>query len=135
LQRKGDNLKKGTLSNNTTGFIHKKLLINLKTKAQRSGTWYRLLRRIDRVLFNLTIRVLDSIRSKKLAKSILEITTKLENGLKSNFSKRLVEIGLPLAQKIGATAHKIGNPSASEWSLDKSFSRFLAVMFVNAKHD
>jgi hypothetical protein len=128
-------LKKIELNNSITGFLNKKILIDLKTKAQRSGVWYKQLTRIDRVLFDLTIRVLDSIKSIKLAKSLLAITRKLENGLKSDFSIRLGEIGFPLAQKISATAQKIGNRSANEWSLDKSFSQFLAVMYVNTTHD
>lgn len=113
--------------------LNKKQLINLKTKAMRSGAWFKALQRIDRVLFNLTIRVVDNIRSTKLAKSILALTRKLEKGLKGSFSRRLVEIGLPLSQKIIVTAQKLGNLSANEWSLDLSFSRFLAVMYVNAK--
>jgi len=51
-------------------FINKKQLVNLKTKAMRSGAWFKALQRIDRVLFDLTIRVVDNIRSSTLAKSI-----------------------------------------------------------------
>ena len=51
-------------------FLDKKQLVNLKTKAMRSGAWFKALQRIDRVLFDLTIRVVDNIRSAKLVKSI-----------------------------------------------------------------
>ena len=88
--------------------------MNLKTKAMRSGAWFKALQRIDRVLFDLTIRVVDNIRSAKLAKSMLVLTRKLEDAIKSSFSNRLREIGLPLAQKISFTAQKLGNISASE---------------------
>ena len=88
--------------------------MNLKTKAMRSGAWFKALQRIDRVLFDLTIRVVDNIRSAKLAKSILVLTRKLEDAMKSSFSIRLREIGLPLAQKISFTAQKLGNISAGE---------------------
>jgi hypothetical protein len=36
-------------------FLDKKLLVNLKTKAMRSGVWFKALQRIDRVLFDLTM--------------------------------------------------------------------------------
>ena len=55
----------------------------------RSGAWFKALQRIDRVLFDLTIRVVDNIRSAKLAKSITVLTRKLEDAMKSSFSSRL----------------------------------------------
>ena len=114
-------------------FLDKKRLVNLKTKAVRSGAWFKVLTRIDRVLFDLTIRVVDNIRSARLAKSILTIARKLEDAMKSSFSSRLKEIGLLLVQKISFTAQKLGNISASGWVLDSSFADFLAVMHLNAK--
>jgi hypothetical protein len=114
-------------------FLDKKRLVNLKTKAMRSGIWFKALRRIDRVLFDLTIRVVDNIRSAKLAKGILMVARKLEDAMKSSFSSRLREIGLLLVQKISLLAQKLGNISASDWVFDSSFADFLAVMHLNAK--
>jgi hypothetical protein len=112
-------------------FLDRKLLVNLKTKAMRSGVWFKVLQRIDRVLLDLTIRVVGNIRSAKLAKSILALARKLEDAVKSSFSSRLREIGLPLAQKISLTAQKLGNIYASGWVFDSSFAVFLAVMHIN----
>ena len=112
-------------------FLDKKQLVNLKTKAMRSGAWFKALQRIDRVLFDLTIRVVDNIRGAKLAKSIAVVTRKLEDAMKSSFSNRLKEIGLPLAQKISFAAQKLGNTSAVDWAFDSSFAIFLAVMHMN----
>ena len=120
-----------TLNCDSFPFLNKKQLMNLKTKAMRSGAWFKALQRIDRVLFDLTIRVVDNIRSTQLAKSILVLTKKLENAIKGNFSIRLREIGLPLAQKISFTAQRLGNLSASSWVFDSSFAIFLAVMHIN----
>jgi hypothetical protein len=114
-------------------FLDKKHLVNLKTKAVRSGAWFKALQRIERVLFDLTIRVVDNIRSAKLAKSIFTITRKLEDAMKSNLKSRLRKIGLILAQKISLTAGRLGNISASGWVFDSSFADFLAVMYLNAK--
>ena len=112
-------------------FLNRKQLVNLKTKAVRSGAWFKALQRIDRVLFDLTIRVVDNIRSAKLAKSMLILIRKLEAAIASNFSIRLRKIGLLLAQKISCIAQKLGNVSAGNWFLDSSFAMFLAVMRIN----
>ncbi len=124
-------MSKAALNGDVFCFLNKKQLVNLKTKAMRSGAWFKALRRIDRVLFDLTIRVVDTIRSSKLAKSLLALTRKLEDAIKSSFSSRLKEIGLPLAQKISFAAQKLGNISAISWVFDSSFAIFLAVMHVN----
>ena len=108
-----------------------KQLVNLKTKAIRSGVWFKALQRIDRVLFDLTIRVVDNIRSAKLARSMLVFTRKLEEAMESNFSIQLRKIGLPLAQKISFTAQKLGHVSAGDWIFDSSFAVFLALMHIN----
>ena len=124
-------MSKAALNGDVFCFLNKKQLVNLKTKAMRSGAWFKALQRIDRVLFDLTIRVVDNIRSAKLAKSLLVLTRKLEDAMKSSFSSRLREIGLPLAQKISFAAQKLGNISADGWAFDSSFAIFLAVMHVN----
>jgi hypothetical protein len=124
-------MSKATLNCYGFPFPNKKQLMNLKTKAMRSGAWFKALQRIDRVLFDLTIKVVDNIRSTQLAKSILGLTGKLENAMKGSFSIRLNEIGLPLAQKISFTAQRLGNLSASSWVFDSSFAIFLAVMNIN----
>lgn len=118
-----------------SGFLDKKKLINLKTIAIRSGAWFKTLRRIDRALIDLTIKVVGRIKSTRLAKSILSLTRKLEETLKINgFSGRLRELGLPLAQKISSIAQKLGNVSAVDWAFDSSFAVFLTVMhFYNDK--
>ena len=115
----------------TFPFLNKKQLINLKTKAMRSGAWFKALQRIDRMLLDLTIKVVDNVRSTQLAKSMLLITRKLENAKKGTFSIRLNEVGLPLAQKISFTAQRLGNLSASSWGFDSSFARFLGIMHIN----
>ena len=124
-------MSKDALNGTVFRFLDKKHLVNLKTKAMRSGAWFKALQRIDRVLFDLTIRVVDTIRSSKLTKSLLALTRKLDDAIKNSFSTRLKKIGLPLAQKISFTAQKLGNISAGDWVCDSSFAIFLAVMHVN----
>ncbi len=106
-------------------------LLCIKTKVLRSGVWFKVMQRIDRVLFDLTIRVIANIRSVKLAKSILSLTEKLENAVESNFLNLLYEVGLPIARKISSIALKLGKNSANGWAFDYSFIWFLAVMQIN----
>jgi len=110
---------------------NKKQLMVMKAKAMRSGAWFKVLKRIDRVLLDLTIKVIDNVRSAKLAKSVSDILGKLENAVQGA-SSRFYEAGLPLAQKISNICQKIGNPSASSWAYDSSFIKFLGVLQVNA---
>jgi hypothetical protein len=124
-------MSKTSLDCNNSSFLNKKQLMNLKTKALRSGTWFKTLQRIDKVLFDLTIKVVVNIRSSKLAKSMLMLTKKLENAMEGSFSIRLREIGLPMAQKISSSAQKLGNISAIAWTVDASFIAFLSVMEIN----
>jgi hypothetical protein len=115
------------LQNCTFSFLHKKQLIKLKLRTMRSGVWFRTLSRIDRVLFDLTIKIANNIRSTTLAKNILEITRKLESG----FSRAFIDVGFPLAQKLSFIAQKWGNPSTKSWACTVSFINFLAVMHIN----
>jgi hypothetical protein len=116
----------------TSNFIEKTQLVKLKMKAMRAGAWFRNLRRIDRVLIDLTIMVAhNSIRSPALAEGILAVITKLEVLLESNLSKITREVGFPLARKVSSIAEQWGNSSASIWRSDRSFAAFLAVLSIN----
>jgi hypothetical protein len=97
----------------------------------RAGVWFRALRRIDRVLIELTIRVADSVHSVTLARSISALVGKLEGIMESTVSRAVREVGFPLAQKLSLVTQKWGNVSAESWASDSSFVRFLAVMYIN----
>ena len=112
-------------------FLERAQLAKLKLKAMRSGVWFRALRRIDRALIDLTIKVASTVRSATLARSILALARKLEGIMESSFSRVINEVGFPLAQKISALAQKWGSTSARIWASDSSFAHFLAVMHIN----
>jgi hypothetical protein len=124
-------MPEAALQNSAFSFLDKTQLIKLKLKAMRSGVWFRALRRIDRVLFDLTIKVTRSIRSSILANSILSITRKLEALLESRFVRAIREIGFSLAHKLSLFAQKWGIKTAKEWANDFGFVRYLAVMKLN----
>ena len=116
----------------TSYFIDKAQLVKLKLKAMRFGVWFKALRRIDRVLIDLTIKVARyTVRSVALVKSIRAVMEKLEGLLESGLSRVIREVGFPLAQKVSSLAQKWGNTSANEWSSDSSFVSFLVVLSIN----
>ena len=115
----------------TFSFFDRIQLIKLKLKAMRSGVWFKALRRIDRVLIDLTIKVVGNVRSVTLAKSILALTRKLEGIMESRLSRALREVGFPLAQKLSLLSQKWGNRSASQWAEDPGFARYLAITQMN----
>ena len=119
------------LQNSTFGFLNRAQLVKLKLKAMRSGVWFRALPRIDRALFDLTIKVASIVRSVTLAKNLLEVMRKLEGIMESRLSRILREVGFPLAQKLSLVAQKLGNTSAKSWAYDSSFANFLAIMHIN----
>jgi hypothetical protein len=106
-------------------------LLKLKVKAMRSGVWFRALRRIDRVLVDLTIKVAVNVRSAFLYRSILSITKKLEGFLDSKLVRIVREVGFSLACKFSLIAQGWGNKRALEWVNDASFAKYLAVMRLN----
>ena len=112
-------------------FLDKTQLLKLRTKAMRSGVWFKALRRIDRVLVDLTIKVAINIRSVTLAKSILTVTRKLQDLQENKFSHAARNIGFPIARNLSKLAQKWGNKKAKTWANDKSFIRYLAIMTLN----
>lgn len=112
-------------------FLDKAQLLKLRNRAMRSGVWFKALRRIDRVLVDLTIRVANSIRSVTLANSILAITRKLQELQESKFSHAASYIGSPIARNLSTLAQKWGNKRAKMWANDKNFIRYLTIMSLN----
>jgi hypothetical protein len=118
-------------SQGSFSFFDRSQLVKLKLRAMRAGVWYRALRRIDRVLVDLTISVAQGVRSCSLANCLLSVTRKLEGLLESRVSRAVREVGFPLARKLSAVAQAMGNFGALAWASDESFARYLAVMRLN----
>jgi hypothetical protein len=111
--------------------LDKTQLQKIRAKAIRSGAWFKVLSRIDRVLVDLTLRVANNIRSFTLANSILIITRKLQKLLESRISQTITDIGFPMAHRLSLFAQKWGNKRAQEWDHNLSFAQYLAVMTLN----
>jgi len=107
-------------------------LAKLKSRALRSGIWFKALRSIDRALWNLTIRVTNVVQSFRLAKALFSISLRVEEYLLKGFSCFLEDVGRPIAHKLSLFAESWGNRSARNWKSDGSFAKFLAVMHISS---
>jgi hypothetical protein len=114
-----------------SGFLERRQLLRLKKRAMRAGVWFRALRRIDRVLVDLTIRVADGVRSLTLAKNILTVVRKLGDVMENRLLRAVREAGLPVARRLASFAQKWGNRAAEHWGSDVGFARYWAALSLN----
>ena len=107
-------------------------LAKLRLRAVRSGAWFRALIRIDRVLVDLALKVVPKIQSGVLIAALTTVAKKLEAALKNKMELATEKYGFELALKAGLTAQRFGHKSSTSWAVDRSFARFLAVMYINS---
>jgi hypothetical protein len=113
------------------GALTRSKLVDMRAKAIRRGIWYRVLTRAERAYIELTIKVINVVRSHFLAKVLTSVIRKLLNAMESKVACFMREAGHPLAQKISRIAQSWGNMSGSQWMKDRCFIRYLAVMYIN----
>jgi len=106
-------------------------LVNLRVKARRRGVWFRALSRVERGLIDLSIKVVEKVRSLVLAKSLTCVVEKLLNAMESEVTRLMRTVGRQLAQKLSQIAQRWGNKSARLWAVDLGFIQYLAVMQKN----
>jgi hypothetical protein len=106
-------------------------LAEIKRKALRRRTWFKVLDGAERAIISLTIRCVERIRSPKLAKIVTAIVTKLRDAMTSQVEKLKETIGRSLAQKLAKIALAWGNLSAKLWVEDQSFIQYLVIMQIN----
>jgi hypothetical protein len=97
----------------------------------RGGLWFKALRRIDRVLVDVTVRVGKSVHSAALAMALYSVMEKLESVFENRVWNITLKIGFPLARRISLIAQNWGNDYARKWASDESFAKFLAIMHIN----
>ena len=107
------------------------VLAKLRVKALRRGVWFRVLTRVERVLLELTMKVVKRIRSLFLAKVVANIVEKLLEAMESRVVRLTREVGSALAHKLSGIAQEWGNNSAREWTTDPGFKQYLAVTYMN----
>lgn len=80
---------------------------------------------------NLTIRVVDEVKSSRLANALTVLVLRLEEALESMFLKKVREKGFELAEKLARIAYSWGNRGSLHWIEEKAFIIFLGVSFMN----
>jgi hypothetical protein len=105
-------------------------LISIKLRAIRNRIWFRMLDRTERGIIDLTIRVVDMVRSDRLAKILSNPIGKLREAMKSTI-ERVREIGRPLAEKLSGVASDWGNLRAKDWTKDEFYAICLGLSVLH----
>jgi len=111
--------------------LTKSEIVKMRAKAIRRGIWFRVLTQAERVYIELTIKVLNEVRSHFLAKVLTSIIGRLSNALESKVALDVRKVGRPLAQKLSRIALSWGNASAARWVKDRGFIQYLTFTYMN----
>jgi len=106
-------------------------LAEVRRKALRNKTWWKALERFDRAFIDLTIQVVDEVRSVNLGVEIVKVLKKLNDALKSPFVRLMETYGLKQARKLSQQALSWGYSEAERWTYNFSFIKYLAVIETN----
>jgi len=107
--------------------LTREALARLRLKALRRGVWFRDLKREERKLLDLTLRVVEKVRSFLLAKLVSRIVGKLCEAMESRIFRLMRTEGRSLAEKISKIAEAWGNRAAKSWAKDRGFMQYLTV--------
>lgn len=118
-----------------TRLLTRQTLTKVKTRALRQRVWFKTLSRVERAIMDLTIRCVERVQSKVLAKAILTIVRRMLTTLKESFMRRAERAGYEIAQKLCTIGERWGNEECSAWKRDKSFISFLGVNALNTQID
>lgn len=124
-------LDKG-LANVRSRVLTREALARVRLKAIRRGVWFRELKDIERKLVELTVKVVERVRSPLLAKLVSSIVRKLLDAMEGEVSRLLRTKGRSLAQKLSQIAQGWGNKSAVRWPEDAGFIQFLTIINLPA---
>jgi len=115
----------------TTGDLTQANLAEIRNKALRHGTWFRVLDRTERAILSLTIRCVERIKSPRLAEIVRTILGKLGDAMKGRVERMMETTGRQLAQKLSQVAQSWGNRSAQGWARDLNLIQYLTITLMN----
>jgi hypothetical protein len=87
---------------------------------------------LERAQVDLTLRMLERVRSPFLAKVLDSIIKKLSVALQSKVSALIQGVGFPQALTLSRIAKSWGHRTAEKWNNNREFARFLAIMHLNS---
>ncbi|NIO36691.1 hypothetical protein GTO27_03205, partial [Candidatus Bathyarchaeota archaeon] len=79
--------------------LSKSELDKLRVKARRRGVWFKALSRVERGLMDLAIRVVEKVRSRVLARSLISVVEKLLSAMESEVARLKRTVGPSLARR------------------------------------
>lgn len=110
--------------------LSKELLREVRGIALRKRVWYKALDGIERGIVNLTISVVESVKSPTLVRELSKILAKLREAFKSAFIKHVEDYGFKKLMDVINVAVGFGNVEALKWE-SESFAKLLAVNNYN----
>jgi hypothetical protein len=99
-------------------------------RALRRGVLFSALDGEDRGFLYLAMRVVDEVRSLRVARIIMRIIKRLRDALIGPFARHVIEYGLRRVGTLAALAVGWGYEVAGEWVYDIDFARYLTLMEV-----
>jgi hypothetical protein len=107
-------------------------LTSLKRRALRKHAWFRVLKREERGVVDLTIWCVERVKSETLALVLGRIVCKVLTVCRSMFLIWVEKRGHWFAEKLSEVAVSWGCPDAYAWRREPAFIRYLGVTAVNS---
>jgi hypothetical protein len=106
----------------------RRFLYDLRIKALKKGIWYKTTSRLERGIINLSIKILDKVKSSALGIEIVNIVANLKKMLKSPFLKHMETYGIKQASKIAEYASILGYNGAKSLFHDNDYVRYITLL-------
>jgi hypothetical protein len=107
--------------------LTREALAKLKRRAWRRGVWFRDLKQSERMLLDLTIRVVQRVRSFMLAKVVSRIVDRLCEAMESRIYRLVRSEGKAMVEKLSEIAVGWGNKTARSWAEDRGFMQYVTI--------
>ena len=107
--------------------LTREALSKLRLKAVRRGCWFRDLKHGERKLLDLTIRVVERVRSFVLVKIVSRLVGKLCEAMESRVYRLMRSEGREMVERLSGIAQSWGYRAARSWVGDCGFMQFLVV--------
>jgi hypothetical protein len=107
--------------------LTREALAKLRLKARRRGVWFRDLKQSERQLLDLTISVVERVRSFMLAKVVSGLVGRLCMALESRIVRLVRSEGREMAKRLSEIAVSWGYKTAKCWASDYGFMQYLTV--------
>jgi hypothetical protein len=106
-------------------------LTEVRRKALRRRVWYGALDRVERGILSLAAQVVDRVESVVLGVELVKIIGKLNDAMRSRFTRCRDEFGFRRARIVAGQALSFGYEMAAGWAFDLDFIRYVTFIRVN----